>query len=162
MVKRIVTKIGNIFCAEIDGQYKCYFQYIANDLTELNSSVIRVFKRHYPIEYIPDFDEIVKDEVSFYAHTVLSVGIRYGYWSKVGKSKELGNLGNIVFRMVDEIDFRGIKKSFHWHIWNINHPVISIGELTDEYRKADIGMVFSCIEIVHRIRTGKYTFDLPE
>ena len=87
MVKRVVTKIGNIFCAEIDGQYKCYFQYIANDLTELNSSVIRVFKRHYPIEYIPDFDKIVKDEVSFYDHTVLSVGIRYGYWSKVGESQ---------------------------------------------------------------------------
>lgn len=34
MVKRIVTKIGNIFCAEIDGEYKCYFQYIANLCTE--------------------------------------------------------------------------------------------------------------------------------
>lgn len=162
MVKRIVTKIGNIFCAEIDGQYKCYFQYIANDLTELNSSVIRLFKRHYPIEYIPDFDEIVKDEVSFYAHTVLSVGIRYGYWSKVGKSKDLGNPEDATFRMIEEIEFRHLKKSYNWYVWKINQPFDFIGELTDEYRKADIGMVFSCIEIVHRIRTGKYTFDLPE
>ena len=89
MVKRIVTKIGNIFCAEIDGQYKCYFQYIANDLTVLNSSVIRVFKRHYPISYVPNLEEIVRDEVLFYAHTVLSVGIRLGYWEKVGKCNNI-------------------------------------------------------------------------
>ena len=25
--KRIVTKIGNVFCVEIENQYKCYFQY---------------------------------------------------------------------------------------------------------------------------------------
>lgn len=44
MAKRIVTKIGNIFGAEIDGKYanidgkyKVYFQYIANDISQLNS-----------------------------------------------------------------------------------------------------------------------------
>lgn len=40
MGKRIVTKIGDVFCIEIDGKYKCFFQYIANDLEQLNSSVI--------------------------------------------------------------------------------------------------------------------------
>ena len=45
--KRIVTKIGDVFCIEIDGQYKCYFQYIANDMECLNSSVIRIFKENH-------------------------------------------------------------------------------------------------------------------
>ena len=57
MAKRIVTKIGNVFCAEIDGKYKCFFQYIMNDLVQLNSSVIRVFKRRYPMDYKPDMEE---------------------------------------------------------------------------------------------------------
>lgn len=162
MVKRIVTKIGNIFCAEIDGQYKCYFQYIANDFTVLNSSVIRVFKRHYPISYVPNLEEIVRDEVLFYAHTVLSVGIRLGYWEKVGKCNNIGEVTHITFRMIDEIEFRHLKKSYHWHVWKINCPIIPIGELTGEYKKAEPGMIYSCIEIVHRVKTGKYTFDLPE
>lgn len=162
MVKRIVTKIGNIFCAEIDGEYKCYFQYIANDLTQLNSSVIRVFKRHYPLSYVPDFEEIVKDEISFYAHTVLSVGIRLGYWEKVGSHKDIGDIDDITFRLVEEIEFRHIKKSVRWYIWRINQPYIFIGELSDKYRKADLGMVYSCIEIVHKIKKGFYSFSYPD
>ena len=49
MAKRIVTKIGDVFCSEIDGQCKRFFQYFAIDSTMLNSSVIRVFKQHYPM-----------------------------------------------------------------------------------------------------------------
>lgn len=45
MTKRIITKIGDIFCVEVDNDYKCYFQYVANDMTVLNSSVIRVFAK---------------------------------------------------------------------------------------------------------------------
>ena len=56
----------------------------------LNSSVIRVFKTHYPMDHKPVCDEIVKDEVEFYAHTVLRAGIVNNAWYKVGKSKDLG------------------------------------------------------------------------
>lgn len=70
MVRRIVTKTGDIFCAEIDNQYKKYFQYIVNDKEMLNSSVIGVFKTHYSMDHKPVCNEIVKDEVYFYAHTV--------------------------------------------------------------------------------------------
>ena len=80
MAKRIITKIGDIFCVEVDNDYKCYFQYVANDMTVLNSSVIRVFARHYSIDYEPVFEDIVKDEVYFYAHTILRFGILYNAW----------------------------------------------------------------------------------
>ena len=46
MAKRIVTKIGDVFCSEIDGQCKRFFQYFAIDSTMLNSSVIRVICQH--------------------------------------------------------------------------------------------------------------------
>ena len=90
MAKRIVTRIGDIFCTEIDGEYKCYFQYIEKDLSQLNSSVIRAFKRRYPIDATPIIEEIVNDDILFYAHTVLRAGIDYNAWYKVGKYKELG------------------------------------------------------------------------
>ena len=89
MAKRIVTKMGDIFCVEIDNGYKRFFQYIINDIEALNSSVIRVFKTHYPMDYRPIIEEIVMDEVEFYAHTVLRAGIVYGAWYKVGNSKLL-------------------------------------------------------------------------
>ena len=162
MAKRIVTKIGNIFCVKIDDEKKCYFQYIVNDLSVLNSSVIRVFKRHYPMEYQPDFDEIVKDEVSFYAHTILSVGIRMGYWEKVGKHNDVGNIDAIHFRMFEEMGDPTIKKSYKWFVWKINEPFRIIGELNEEYRHADIGLVFSYIEIVHKIKTGDYKTKFPD
>ena len=99
MAKRIVTKIGDVFCVEVDGRYKQFFQYIANDLTCLNSSTIRVFQKEYPMEYKPVVDDIVKDEVMFYAHTVLRFGIQEGVWYKVGKSADLGldGLNKILF-----------------------------------------------------------------
>ena len=88
MVKRVVTKIGNIFCVEVDSKNKRFFQYITTDMSVLNSSVIRVFKKTYPIDWKPDMDVIVDDEVDFYAHTVLSVGIRNNTWYKVGTNPQ--------------------------------------------------------------------------
>ena len=76
MTKGIVTRIGDVFCIEVDHNYKCYFQYIAKDMEFLNSSTIRVFKTKYPLEYEPVIDEIVDDEVAFYSYTVLRWGIR--------------------------------------------------------------------------------------
>ena len=154
MVKRIVTKIGNIFCAEIDGQYKCYFQYIANDMTELNSSVIRVFKTHYPMEYVPVFDDIVKDEVYFYAHTILRYGIMYNAWYKVGKHADVGNTEDIWFRFHESVG--PVSKSYQWFIWKINQEMIFIGEMKDEYAHYDLGVVFSYDNIVNKIAKGEF------
>ena len=94
MAKRIVTRIGNIFCAEIEGKFKCFFQYIAKDMTQLNSSVIRVFKTHYPMEYKPVISDIIKDEIAFYAHTVLYAGIYFNAWYIVGTSKDYRKTGS--------------------------------------------------------------------
>lgn len=91
MAKRIVTRIGDVFSVRVDGNCKYYFQYIANDMSQLNSSVIRIFCKKYPIDYEPVIDDIIKDKVLFYSHTVLSVGIRLGYWEKVGKHNDIGH-----------------------------------------------------------------------
>ena len=91
MAKRVTTKTGDLFCVEVDNDYKCHFQYVANDMTVLNSSVIRVFSKHYPIDYVPVFDDIVKDKVYFYAHTILR------YEDIVSKIKT----GNYILKHID-------------------------------------------------------------
>lgn len=83
MRQRIVTRIGDIFRVVIDKKYKCYFQYIAKDMTQLNNTVIRVFKEKYSLERTPNMEEIVRGEVSFYAHTILRPGLIEGSWESV-------------------------------------------------------------------------------
>ncbi len=44
-MKRVYIKTGDVFFVKVDNDYKRYFQYITNDLTQLNSDVIRAFKK---------------------------------------------------------------------------------------------------------------------
>ena len=160
MQKQIVTKIGNIFCVEMDDKHKRFFQYVANDLSQLNSSVIRVFKRKYPMDYVPDMDEIVNDEVDFYAHTVLSAGIRANTWYKVGKHKDVGDTEHIMFKLFDEGNISHLTKSYRWYVWYINKEYVDIGEMTDEYRQLDLGLVISYDQIAAKIKTGEFTMKM--
>ena len=165
--KRIVTKIGDVFCAEIDGEFKAYFQYVANDLTQLNSSVIRVFKKRYPMDYEPIIEEIVKDEVLFYAHTVLRCGIEYNAWYKVGKSKELGEdaLKCVTFCMAETITYnaktqeiKNIDPFENWWIWHIGESAKRVGRLPEKYwDKAYIGSVINYANIVKCMKFGYYS-----
>lgn len=162
MAKRIVTKIGYVFCVEVDGLYKRFFQYIANDLTMLNSSVIRVFKRKYSIDYKPNMDEIPNDEVDFYAHTVLRWGIEEGTWYKVGKTMNIGDIENIMFKSFCDINYPDKTKSYDWRIWKINHEFIYIGEMKKKYRNYDYGPVMPYSQIYDKIKTGEYTCKMLE
>jgi hypothetical protein len=153
MAKRIVTKIGDIFSVALDNGNQRFFQYIANDLSCLNSSVIRVFKKEYPAEYQLIPDEVVNGDIDFYAHTVLKFGIAEGAWQKVGKCQNVGGTENILFRMylknaVDHADRI-------WYAWYINKERFTIGKLSEEYReKSDIGLVLPYTDIVSRIKVG--------
>ena len=159
--KRIITRIGDIFCIEIDNEYKCYFQYIAKDMSQLNSSVIRVFKRHYPMDYEYDEQEVLNDEVNFYAHTILRIGIDNGTWYKVGKSKEIGDTSKIMFRLSS--DFGGGPqpiKSYHWYVWKLNEEYIHIGELTEGYKDiTDLGLVIQYCDVFNKIKNGFYKLE---
>jgi len=156
MAKRIVTRIGNIFCVEIDQQYKKFLQYVANDMSQLNSAVIRAFKRKYPIDWEPDMDIIVNDEVDFYSHTVPIAGIHKNIWYKVGTNKNVGDTENIMFRLYSEGDASHLKKSYNWYVWYINKEYIDVGEMTKKYRHLDIGYIYPPFQIENKMKTGKY------
>lgn len=49
MAKRIITKIGDIFSVVLNNGNQRFFQYIANDYSQLNSSVIRMSQTAYSL-----------------------------------------------------------------------------------------------------------------
>ena len=164
MAKRIVTKIGDVFCVEVDNAYKRYFQYFCNDISQLNSSVIRVFKKRYPMDYKPKLEEIVQDEVDFYAHTILRSGIENGSWYKVGKALEDFNeeINKPLFGYIDDFDLDDDAEDnsvYNWYIWKINQPEETMESLPEEYRDAvEDGSIVPYIEILNRIKYGYYRY----
>lgn len=173
--KRVVTRIGDIFCVEFGNGFKGYFQYVAKDIEQLNSSVIRVFDTHYKYDYEPTLSEIVCDKVAFYAHTVLRSGIELSNWCKIGNSNEidLANLERIYFGTAHEIIFNLPDGSFvnegvkvnpleNWRIWHINQQVEMIGKLPVEYLDlVEPGSVKPYKEIRTRMQLGYYKYTSP-
>ncbi len=137
-MKRIHTKIGDVFVVKLENGRKKYFQLVVFDLTQLNSDVIRVFKTSYSEDNNCNLSEIINDEVDFYAHCVTKWGIQLGFWEKVGKSLEVGN-NDVLFR--SSSDDPKTKISDNWWIWKVNEQQQYVGKLEGENRLAEIGSV---------------------
>ncbi len=160
---RANTKIGDVFSVKVDENSEKYFQYIISDLTQLNSDVIRSFKKKYPIDANPDLLEIVESEVEFYAHCVTILGIKMGFWEKVGNINIVGDTSQILFRDTNDYGHKvgeePIRVSKKWYVWHVNdRDFTRVGELVGDYRKAEIGLVMNPQRIVDRIKTGDYGF----
>lgn len=170
MAKRIVTKIGYVFCVELGNGTKGYFQYVANDLTQLNSSVIRAFRTHYPIDADVKINDIVKDEIDFYAHAILRSGIADGKWYKVGKSLDFDpdEVNNVIFGSAEDTEIipgslipQFVDPLSNWYIWRINHEFVPVGSLPGELvDKVEPGAVFQYPHIIERMVRGYY-IDCP-
>ena len=170
MAKRIVIKIGNVFCVEIDGSYKCYFQYVCNDRSMLNSDVIRVFKTRYPMDYEPVVKDIVRDEVAFHAHTIIRAGIFHEAWYKVGPSAIISDAHEkVLWGITKSVDMdkdgnvMDVDPMRHWSIWHIDNEKYEIGEIPNDYNiQIEPGGVFPYVEILTRIRLGYYKYSSSE
>jgi hypothetical protein len=161
MTKRIVTKIGDVFCIVVDNSYKRYFQYIANDINDLNSSTIRVFQKNYSLDSNPTLDEIVSDDIEFYTHTILRNGIVSGLWQKIGKCPNVGDVNSVMFRWPKGRSSL-TNKYDEWYVWHINEDEKDIVKLTKEYEETTyIGGVYPPAWIVERIQYGKWTCTFP-
>ena len=165
-MKRTNTKIGDIFSVKITDNSKKYFQLIAFDLMQLNSDVIRAFNQIYPLDVNPDLQEIIKEEVEFYAHCVTKLGLKMKLWESVGNIDEIGTTSNVIFRDTNDYGSKlgeePIKVSNKWYVWRINDKdFTTVGKLQGENRKAEIGGVLNPYDIVERIKTGKYSFFFP-
>jgi hypothetical protein len=158
-VRRVRTRIGDVFSVPLDGSSKKYFQYIANDLTQLNSDVIRAFKKTYPLNATADLLEVVRDDVDFYAHVVVKWGIEMNLWEKIG-NEPYSETPDVVFRISKDQGMQ-VKTSCDWRVWKINEKFQAVGRLVGEYQKAEIGLVVTPRNVVRRMRTGEYGFAYP-
>ncbi|RLJ30847.1 hypothetical protein CLU97_0243 [Chryseobacterium sp. 7] len=167
MAKRIKTEIGDIFSVTLDNGNKKYFQYIANDLTQLNSDVIRSFKKEYLSNVQPDWSELLSSEIDFHAHTMINIGVKQKLFIQEGKSIVYPNIKAILFRDTNDygvkVGEKPLEISENWFVWNINDIDFTIvGRLEGENRKAEIGIVMPPFAIVERIKTGKFNFVYPD
>ena len=154
MQKRTVIRMGDIFLVRLEDCQR-YFQYVADDMTMLNSRVIRVFKEAYPLGNSPNLESVAKGDTDFYAHTSIKLGIKMGLWEKVGKAPVFGVI-DVMFRDSKDYGENKVEISERWYVWRINEDFQYVGKLTGENRNAEIGLVEPPKGIVHRIKTGKY------
>lgn len=163
---RANTKIGDVFSVKIDESSKKYFQYVVSDLTQLNSDVIRVFTKKYPIDFNPDLSEIVSGEVEFYAHCVTKLGLKMNLWESIGSTAEIGNISQILFRDTNDYGSRvgeePIRVSQNWYVWKVNEPFKDVGKLEGDNRKAYIGIVINPLGIIELLKGNKYPINYPE
>ena len=167
MAKQVITKLGDIFSLILDNGNKKYFQYIANDLTQLNSDVIRSFKKEYSKDERPDFKELLSGEIDFHAHTPINIGVKQNLYIQEGKHEVYPDIKNILFRDTNDAGHGPGKPqifiSEDWFVWEINDKNFKkIGKLTGENRKAEIGIVIPPFAIVERMKTGKFNFVYPD
>lgn len=157
---RVVTKIGDVFSVSLGDGTKKYIQYIANDLTQLNSDVIRGFRKAFPLDDHPTVREVISDEVMFYSHTMVSLGVKMGLWEKVGKSEEPVDFGHIMFRNTEQygraINGPIITVSDKWYIWQVGKEFQYIGRLEGKYKNAYPGLVINPNGIIELLKGNKY------
>jgi hypothetical protein len=164
---RANTKIGDVFSVKIDENSKKYFQLIAFDLTQLNSDVIRAFKKVYFVGENPDLSEIVNGDVEFYAHCVTKLGLKMNLWEKVGNIVDIGNTTHILFRDTNDygskVGEEPIRVSQNWHVWHINNEKFTrVGKLAGKNRKAYIGLVINPLGILELLKGNKYPPFYPD
>lgn len=144
MAKRTVTRIGDIFCAEIDNEYKCYFQYVGKDSFMLGGALIRAFRKRYPLDANPDMMEIINDEIAFHTITFIQVGTKLGAWYKVGKAPILNQeqLCNLIFGdpkyMISPdgtLETYYVNPFEHWFVRTFNTPFKDIGRLPNSLKE---------------------------
>ncbi len=159
-------QIGDIFSIPINENEKKHFQYIADDISQLNSNVIRAFSKIYAIDEHPFMEEIISSSVDFYAHCIVKYVAKFNQLEKVGNTLNIGNTKTILFRGTNDYGVKQgeepTKKSSRWYVWHIGEEFQRVGELKGENRKADIGIVANPYDIVKRIKTGEYNINYPE
>jgi hypothetical protein len=157
----IHLKIGDIFEVKLSKSKKCFFQFIGFDQPQLNSEVIRVFKKRYTVSAVVELDNIVEDEVQLYAHTYsVSRGQKEGLWKRIGNTTKIGDPNSIIFN-----DWLGIKTDppNFWHIWHMNGSLKQIKNADKRLQGSHPGSTFLNNEhVVEWIKKDTYPGFYPD
>lgn len=167
MAKKLKTKIGDVFSVPINDSEKRFMQLVAFDLTQLNSDVVRVFKRIYNINETPIISDIINDEILSYAHCATDFGLQLKLWSIFGNSINIGIPSKVMFRGTEDYARKAGEepklKSDKWYVWQINDNDFKyVGKLSGKYREAFIGLVFNPYDIIEIAKGNKCPDNYPQ
>lgn len=152
---------GDLFEVRLSDTDARYFQYVSDDSTQLGSQVVRVFRESRDVREPPDFRRIAAGIIDFHAHVFLRIGLKQGFWRKVGHAQASDDV-DVLFRDSTDYGKPEIKTSRSWYVWRINGEFEDVGELSPRYQRAEIGIVVPPDSLVFRIRYGKYDFVYPD
>lgn len=167
MARQLKTKIGDIFSVPINEKEKRYIQLIAFDLLQLNSDIIRCFRRIYSFKDNPSMGEIINDNVLFYAHCAIDFGLKLNLWTKEGNNLNIGHPERVLFRSTNDYARKAedepIKKSENWYIWRItDNDFTHVGKLKGENINSFNGLVFNPYGILELAKENKYPLNYPD
>ncbi len=159
-------KIGDIFEVDLENKMKGYVQYIVDDWYQLNSRVIRVFKKKYPFDEHPEIDEIVRGEIDFYTHVAdIKVGEKEGIWKKIGKSEDVGEC-NFYFRGTYDSGMITLDSPNHvskdWYLWRVGEDPKDVKPNSKLLALSHQGMIIWPDSIKERMITDKYHGFFPK
>ncbi len=124
-------------------------------------------KKYIPYKINQTSNEIISDEVDFYAHCITKLGIKMNAWQNIGNSKEFVETQNILFRDTNDYGTKfgekPIEKSDNWFVWRINDDRFTkIGKLESHFRDSFIGIVFNPRGIIELLKGNKYPINYPD
>ncbi|MFZ4796424.1 MAG: hypothetical protein ACOYMA_02960 [Bacteroidia bacterium] len=161
------SKIGDVYSVKINNIEKRYFQYIGNDINQLNSSVIRAFDKKYMISEMPIIHEIIQNKIFFYAHTIIKIGIKDGIYLKEGNIQLLGDIDNIIFRSTSDYGTKlgelPILVTNNWKFWSLYDNEINRQKKLKivDFNSTYVGLVFNPLGIVELMKGNKYPINYP-
>ena len=152
--------VGDLFQVGVDDKTNRLFQYICDDSTQLGSQVVRVFETSHEIGSDPNISEVLQGDVLFHSHVFLKLGVKLGFWAKIGTA-DVDRKREVLFRDSSDYGNPDIAVSKNWFVWKINGDQRYVGALSPEFESAEIGVVVPPDSLVHRIRHGSYDFAYP-
>jgi hypothetical protein len=159
MTKRLI--LGDVFEVHLDGSIKRYFQYVADDATQLGSQVVRVFKKPCDLIGEPIMSDVLLGGVDFYAHVFLALGAKLGYWKRIGNEAFEG-VERVLFRNTNDYGKPEVKVSKDWYVWSVGGDFEDVGDIRAKGVDAEIGIVVPPDSLIYRMRHGKYDFIYPD
>jgi hypothetical protein len=147
-------RIGDVY-EIVDGSVIALAHHIGRDSTLPGSDVIDVITP-VPDDWMASFESLPR---VFRAHVFLRAGETLNVWRRVGHSKAPDQIAQRWCTVPPE-DL-GKPASNRWRIWGTNQKMIAATSNAD-LAGAEIGLVMSPHQIVHRLHHGRYTHAFPQ
>ena len=116
-----MARIGEIYSSPTSDSRYC-FQFVARDLTQLNSEVIAIWKNTSSKELLSHSEQRLP-EPDMFLHTTVLAGVKMGTWERVGMASPI-DFTMATFKSADHDYLRDKnpddKLCKKWQVWKIN------------------------------------------